>query len=131
MNKREITEAWARKCRIAQEAGPRGQALILEGALLTAMQRAIPPLPKPDSGYRWVTVEWSYLDGQEISVEYHPEDGFERVLANGVDISDLLIDRSTTIATRLADQTHEAYAAMLADERHCEQMDDAEARAAA
>lgn len=132
MNNRQVIEAWAAKCHLAQKEGPRGQALVLECALLTAMQSAIPDLPPAAKGCTWVAVEWSALGGQEVMAEYCPEDGeVNRVFINGADISELLGDVRADCTMSLDDQAHEAYMQKMADERHCDSMDRAEARAAA
>lgn len=131
MNKREIVEAWAKKCRIAQDAGPRGQALILEGALLTAMQRAIPEPPNLGRGISQVTIHWDYIDS-EVCVDYDPETHcIGSVYANGVDIGILVSHLPRGSQMAIADACSQALDEIAADERHQQQMDDAEARAAA
>ena len=130
MTREEIIAAWARKCRLADQS--KSYRLLMEGALLQAMQRAIPELPPVAKGCTWVAVEWSALGGQEVMAEYCPEDSeVNRVFINGADISELLSDVRADCTMSLDSQAHEAYMQKMADERHCEQMDDAEARTAA
>jgi hypothetical protein len=130
MNKRSIIEAWAAKCQVADRAGP-SYKLIMEGALLTAMQRAIPEPPNPGKGVSQVTIHWDYIDAP-VCVDYEPETHtIGSVYANGIDIGLLVSTLPRGEQMAIADACSAELDEIAADESHCAAMDRAEERAAA